>query len=390
MKNLAYSLQSFQLIALGFLLSIIIVLINPASVFAATKTWDGEGGDDNWTTAANWDADTAPVAGDDLVFDTDAANFNDDSPNNDFGAGTLFNSIAAQGSANDYDINLTGNDIDIAAGISNTSKSGLTIANNLMLTADQEINNAAVTGSIDLNGNTLTASNGAVFFGVISGSGGNLVIGSGISYFYAENTYDGTTTVNGDGTAILKSKASFGSSALTVEDGAFFGGTGMVGTIIILSGGTLAPGQSPGCLSSGDLTLAGTFEVEIEGSTVCTEYDQTDVTGTVDVTGATLDIQLTTFDGIEGAEFIIINNDGSDDVTGEFAGLAEGDTVTAGGVEFEISYAGGDGNDVVLTATTAGAPDTGFPMLGVDVVVPLMATLSATALLILIPKLQKN
>jgi uncharacterized repeat protein (TIGR01451 family) len=51
-----------------------------------------------------------------------------------------------------------------------------------------------------------------------------------------------------------------------------------------------------------------------------------------------------------GQVFTIINNDGTDPVTGIFAGLAEGNIGTAGGDQFRISYAGGDGNDVILTA----------------------------------------
>ncbi|MEK9156266.1 MAG: hypothetical protein AAB360_03105, partial [Patescibacteria group bacterium] len=33
-------------------------------------TWDGGGADSNWATAANWSADTAPVVGDDVVFNS--------------------------------------------------------------------------------------------------------------------------------------------------------------------------------------------------------------------------------------------------------------------------------------------------------------------------------
>ena len=29
--------------------------------YAATRTWDGGGGDNNWSTAANWSSDTVPV-----------------------------------------------------------------------------------------------------------------------------------------------------------------------------------------------------------------------------------------------------------------------------------------------------------------------------------------
>src|SRR5437773_11864893 len=34
-----------------------------------TKTWDGGGSTNNWSEAANWSDDIAPVAGDSLIFD---------------------------------------------------------------------------------------------------------------------------------------------------------------------------------------------------------------------------------------------------------------------------------------------------------------------------------
>src|SRR5262249_39343629 len=46
-----------------------------------------------------------------------------------------------------------------------------------------------------------------------------------------------------------------------------------------------------------------------------------------------------------GSHLIIINNDGSDPVSGTFA---QGGTITLGGVVFAINYAGGDANDVAL------------------------------------------
>ena len=42
---------------------------------AAVRTWDGGGSDANWTTAANWVGDIAPVANDDLVFPATSAQF---------------------------------------------------------------------------------------------------------------------------------------------------------------------------------------------------------------------------------------------------------------------------------------------------------------------------
>jgi fibronectin-binding autotransporter adhesin len=57
---------------------------------AATRTWDGGGSPDvNWTTAANWVDDIAPVQGDDLVFSGTTSLTN----NNDITVNTWFNSI---------------------------------------------------------------------------------------------------------------------------------------------------------------------------------------------------------------------------------------------------------------------------------------------------------
>jgi len=49
-----------------------------------------------------------------------------------------------------------------------------------------------------------------------------------------------------------------------------------------------------------------------------------------------------------GDRFRIIKNDGHDPIVGTFAGLAEGAILTVAGQKFQISYVGGDGNDVVL------------------------------------------
>jgi autotransporter-associated beta strand protein len=47
--------------------------------------------------------------------------------------------------------------------------------------------------------------------------------------------------------------------------------------------------------------------------------------------------------------YTLINNTGLEPIIGTFAGLPEGSTITVGGVDFGISYKGGDGHDVVLS-----------------------------------------
>ncbi len=90
------------------------------------------------------------------------------------------------------------------------------------------------------------------------------------------------------------------------------------------------------------------------------------MTGTVSLNGATLGANLWNgFTPTVSQTFTIINNDGADAVSGTFAGLAEGATVTLSGVLFTVSYTGGTGNDVVLTRLAG--PNVGVPVLLKDI-----------------------
>src|SRR5262249_1715326 len=82
-------------------------------------------------------------------------------------------------------------------------------------------------------------------------------------------------------------------------------------------------------------------------------YGQLNVTGTVTLSGfANLDLSMSSgFTPSLGQVFVLIDNDGSDPVTGTFNGLPEGTLVTLNGVQFQLSYQGGDGNDGVLICT---------------------------------------
>lgn len=124
--------------------------------------------------------------------------------------------------------------------------------------------------------------------------------------------------------------------------------------------GTVAPGQSA---TAGILNVTGgfafansaTFDVEIGGNSPGVGsgvHDQIDATGAVTIgTGVTLNTSA--FGGFvpaAGDTFEVINRTGG---TGTFTGLAEGAQVAANflgsGLPATISYAGGDGDDVVIT-----------------------------------------
>ena len=137
--------------------------------------------------------------------------------------------------------------------------------------------------------------------------------------------------------------------------GTTLAGTGSVGGAVTLGPLThLAPGYNGtvGVLSTGSLTLPATsiLDIRINGTTPGTNQSQVNVTGSVTL-GGTLNVILQPGYVVPlAASYTVIANDGVDAVSGTFAGLAEGAAFTASGVPFVITYAGGSGNDVVITA----------------------------------------
>ncbi|MFC6296649.1 autotransporter domain-containing protein [Pseudomonas sp. CCM 7893] len=86
--------------------------------------------------------------------------------------------------------------------------------------------------------------------------------GAGTLVLTGDNTYRGTTTVNGGLLAVNGSLT----SAVTVNDSGTLGGSGRIASLTANSGGTVAPGNSVGTLQvAGDVNLAAgsTYAVEL-------------------------------------------------------------------------------------------------------------------------------
>jgi autotransporter-associated beta strand protein len=177
-----------------------------------TRTWDGGGTDNNWTTAANWVGDVAPVAGDRLVFagSTQTASFND------FADGTVFQSIVFQnggfslsGHAVTLDPQGGGVAIDNVLG-DNSVALPLTLApgatGTLVEDGTLQIGAGGITGDvIDNSALAFNCSSSLVYAGNISGPGsvtqegsGRLVLtGTGSSYTGVTNVQSGALEIDG-------------------------------------------------------------------------------------------------------------------------------------------------------------------------------------------------
>lgn len=177
-----------------------------------------------------------------------------------------------------------------------------------------------------------------------------------------------------------------------VNEGGAFGGDVAMSDLYVL--GVVSPGNN----SPGKITVSEYFDIEDGGVYKAKilnkdHYDQTSVERSVNLNGGSLD--LTYLEGgviKKGDTFTIIDNKGTIPVQGTFKDLPEGAEITAGGAIFKISYVGGDGNDIVLTALNdwnvpkaskaPKVPNTGGEKLAVNLIGAMAGVASAAALLI--------
>jgi autotransporter-associated beta strand protein len=198
---------------------------------------------------------------------------------------------------------LAANNMDVTNG---DSVSGVTV-NSLRLNSATDGLTLAGTNTIGTGGILVTSvtTNGTITGGTLrAGTGKELVVidngvlnigsaivdnttastfthsGTGRTTLSGVNTYTGATSVN-EGTLLINGSTA-AASAVTVSATGTLGGSGTIGGVVtIKSGGTLAPGNSPGLLTVGSLVLEGgsTTAFEIAGTTARGgDYDAINVT----------------------------------------------------------------------------------------------------------------
>jgi autotransporter-associated beta strand protein len=273
---------------------------------------------------------------------------------------------------------LNGNNLDLHGGTIHIAASDLRLQGGTVDAGGAATASVISGNQITLHGNTLfRVADGApdtdLLVAVTLGQSGTQSMtktGGGKMIVTGANTYSGGTQID-DGLLVVNNASGFGTGpgAVTINGGAL-GGTGTVAAAVAfgVNGGAIAPGSDTGTLtvnSNVTFTTAGakSLDVRVNGAA---DYSQLAVNGGVVLDGATLNVSVADGATDAGMLFVIVN-DGTDPVTGTFAGLSEGQTFTVtddGGsdIQYTVHYAGNSatgstagGNDVVLAT---GAPGT--------------------------------
>ena len=332
------------------------------TAFGATKTWDAGGIGNDWNTPANWNLNLLPSSGDDLVFPTGVAPTRKSMNNS--GA---FNLLKLTFQDSGYTI--TGNSITLGSG-------GIAVAGNatvslpITMGATQtfsvstgllQLTQPITMGALDLTfagpGNTTIGAN-------ISGAAGALITfnGGGRQEILPGATLSpvsGGSLSSSTGNVLIVNGAWTG-GLLTAEFSSVVGGTGSISSLTI-RGATIAPGNSgvgrlivTGTLTAN--TLSNKVALELGAATTAgSTYDQLRCQGAVNLSNFPT-LELTAVAGFAptvGQVFTLLDKTSAGAISG-FFGQGQGAVVTVNGASLQLSYTGGDGNDLIATVIDDG------------------------------------
>jgi autotransporter-associated beta strand protein len=173
------------------------------------------------------------------------------------------------------------------------------------------------------------------------------------------NLYTGGTTVTSGDLLVSNRAGSATGTGLVQVNGGRIGGRGTIAGPLTIgtgsgSGATLIPAAGTGKAIT--TTIESTLTLKADASYNCSVNTANGASDSVVANGVMIDPSATFALHSKGAGTLapgtvltLINNAAATPISGNFNGLTEGSTIVAGNNTYQISYLGGDGNDLTLT-----------------------------------------
>ena len=224
------------------------------------------------------------------------------------------------------------------------------------------IGSLAGNGIVLLAGHTLSIGNNNLstsFSGLIQESGGVTKAGTGTFSLSGANNYTGPTTVTAGTLRVNNQTGSATGTGVVKVNGGALSGQGIIAGLVTMGTGTgtgavLAPSMGSNRLAILTIQRALTFKADstytYKLNTRTSSADQVIAKGVSIQTGAVLDFQtIANRKLVNGTVFTVINNTAATPISGAFANLPDSSTFSVGRNNYQVSYEGGDGNDLTLT-----------------------------------------